>query len=258
MRRMKSRLPTEHTNTILLVPLGDRINTDKTLPDGFCELLRLYCGAFYDGMEVAMLSKPLSLHNCRSRESRQGAETHRQYLIGDIFQLMGSHREVLGHRRAFCVVGFTMEDIYPGEEWNFVFGQARPMERVGVFSFARHDPCFYGEMAPGPQTSATLLWRAMQTMTHEIGHIFGMEHCVYYKCLMNGSNHALEAASRPSVLCPVCLQKLYHAIRFDPHKRYVGLVDALGAIAGRLKRDTVEGSIQRAREWLTRRLAHWE
>ena len=24
-----------------------------------------------------------------------------------------------------------MEDIYPGEEWNYVFGQAKPMERVG-------------------------------------------------------------------------------------------------------------------------------
>ena len=54
---------------------------------------------------------------------------HEQYLIADLFDAL--HSETRSHRKAYCRLGITMEDIYPGEEWNYVFGQAKPMERVG-------------------------------------------------------------------------------------------------------------------------------
>lgn len=34
-------------------------------------------------------------------------------------------------------------DLYPGEGWNFAFGAACPINKIGVFSFARHDNRFY-------------------------------------------------------------------------------------------------------------------
>jgi archaemetzincin len=34
-----------------------------------------------------------------------------------------------------------------------------------------------------------------------------------------GSNHQVEADSRPLHLCPACLRKLYSAIGFDPAAR---------------------------------------
>ena len=34
-------------------------------------------------------------------------------------------------------------------------------------------------------------------MTHEIGHMFGIKHCVHFNCLMNGSNHEEENDSKP-------------------------------------------------------------
>ena len=37
---------------------------------------------------------------------------------------------------------------------------------------------------------------------------------------MNGANNLDEADSTPMHLCPVCLRKLHHAIRFDPAARY--------------------------------------
>mgnify|MGYP000107882883 CR=1 FL=1 len=44
----------------------------------------------------------------------------------------------------------TMTDLYPSEDWNFVFGQASLRNRVGAYSFARYDPAFYGkERGPG-------------------------------------------------------------------------------------------------------------
>ena len=50
--------------------------------------------------------------------------------------------------------------------------------------------------------------------------MFGMRHCIYFDCLMNGSNHDEEAASKPLQLCPVCIRKLQSNIQFDILERY--------------------------------------
>lgn len=38
---------------------------------------------------------------------------------------------------AYCVMGITLKDIYPGPNWNYVYGWATYKARVGIFSFAR-------------------------------------------------------------------------------------------------------------------------
>ncbi|XP_038633279.1 arylsulfatase G-like isoform X5 [Scyliorhinus canicula] len=58
------------------------------------------------------------------------------------------------------------------------------------------------------------------TLTHEIGHIFGMHHCQWLQCVMQGSNHLEESDRRPIDLCPICLRKLQCAINFDIKERY--------------------------------------
>ncbi len=40
---------------------------------------------------------------------------------------------------AYCVMGITLNDIYPGDNWNFVYGWAKYKARVGIFSFLRWD-----------------------------------------------------------------------------------------------------------------------
>src|SRR5262245_27489536 len=40
---------------------------------------------------------------------------------------------------AFVFVALATVDLYPEESWNFVFGQARPDRRVGVWSLVRFD-----------------------------------------------------------------------------------------------------------------------
>ena len=52
----------------------------------------------------------------------------RQLLTTGILDLL--HRRLPGD--ALCVVGVTMEDLYPDPSWNFVFGQASLTDRVGV------------------------------------------------------------------------------------------------------------------------------
>ena len=50
---------------------------------------------------------------------------------------------------------------------------------------------------------------------HELNHMLGMGHCVYYACNMNGWNHLAELAEHPMHLCPIDLYKLKHAMAID-------------------------------------------
>ena len=51
-------------------------------------------------------------------------------------------------------------------------------------------------------------YRSMKTACHELCHVFGMTHCPYFECLMNGSNLLNEADQKPFLLCPICERKL--------------------------------------------------
>ncbi|MDP2653439.1 MAG: archaemetzincin [Candidatus Omnitrophota bacterium] len=124
---------------------------------------------------------------------------------------------------AFCFIAFTSSDLWPGEGWNFVFGQASLEGRVGVWSIYRN-----GDPRKGRAAYRQCLRRTLKTGTHEIGHMFGLYHCVYHECNMNGSNHRKESDRRPLWLCPVCLKKLAWSIGFDPAKRYQQLAEISG------------------------------
>lgn len=50
--------------------------------------------------------------------------------------------------------------------------------------------------------------------------MFGMQHCVHYHCVVNGSNSLAESDSQPLHLCPVCLRKLQSSVGFDVVRRY--------------------------------------
>ena len=141
----------------------------------------------------------------------------RQYHAGEIVARLKTRVP----RNAFCVVGVTMEDLYPRDSWNFVFGLASG--NTGVFSF-----CRYVEGASREE----VLYRSMKVMTHEIGHMFGLSHCIYYLCALNGSMHADEAASRPAHLCPVCLLKLHQSLHFNILERYQLLANLCDLVPG--------------------------
>jgi archaemetzincin len=117
---------------------------------------------------------------------------------------------------AYCLLAVTMYDLYPNDEWNFVFGMASLQDRVGIFSFARYSP-LEGELTDGDRQK--LMLRAFKILSHEAGHMFGIEHCTAYSCGMNGANHLDETDSHPLAFCPVCLRKLHSSIGFDVSER---------------------------------------
>ena len=126
---------------------------------------------------------------------------------------------------AFCLIAFTREDLWPGEGWNFVFGQASLPDRVGIWSVYRN-----GDPYESEETKKLCLLRTIKTGTHEIGHMFSMHHCIFFECNMNGSNHRRESDMRPLWLCPVCLRKLLWGLQ----KNSVGRAETLAEICDRL------------------------
>jgi len=140
-------------------------------------------------------------------------------------QILTTHvlDEVLKPQRptdALAYIAFTSSDLWPGEGWNFVFGQASLSERVGVWSIYRN-----GDPAKSPEAFQLCLTRTMKTASHELGHILGMPHCIAFHCNMNGSNNRAESDREPMHLCPVCLRKVCWNLQVEP-ERYLKELEA--------------------------------
>jgi len=116
---------------------------------------------------------------------------------------------------AVACIAFTTSDLWPGRGWNFVFGQASLRERVGVWSIHRN-----GDPDRSPAHFRLCLLRTLKTATHELGHMFSMQHCTLYECNMCGSNHRAESDRRPLACCPECVAKLWWVTAAEPVARY--------------------------------------
>jgi len=210
--RSRPTRPEKDRDRIYLLPLGD-------FPRGrspSLETLKEYAVRFFV-MDVAVLPQQPIGH--RVLTTRINPITrNRQILTGDVMAILKKELPP----DAFCLLAITMEDLYPGPSWNFVFGQASFRERVGVFSFARYAPVFCGGERAGDYQEV-LLRRTCKVLAHEMAHMFTLAHCVFFRCVLNGSNHLQESDARPLSLCPVCLRKLEFSIGFDVVIRYQGL-----------------------------------
>ena len=83
--------------------------------------------------------------------------------------------------------------------------------------------------SPGPAGLRSLrdtnLWlgRVCRTASHELGHCFGIDHCVFYACSMQGTSSIQEDARQPPYICPVDLAKLREATGVGEMERYEAL-----------------------------------
>jgi archaemetzincin len=201
--------PDATRRTIYLLPLGDF--PEDTSPA--LEESRTYAALFYQ-MEVRLLPAyyPHDLE-FSPRTNPHGGQ--RQVLTTDVMDFLKTRLPA----DAYCLLGITMVDLYPSPSWNYVFGEASTLGRVGVYSLARYDPAFSGDDRDARYRDI-ILQRSCKVLVHETAHMFGLPHCIYFDCVVNGSNHLRETDRQPQHLCPVCLRKLHHATGFDPVRRY--------------------------------------
>jgi archaemetzincin len=130
-------------------------------------------------------------------------------------------KEILGKRipaDALVYVGITNEDLWVGK-LNYLFGLGSFKDPTAVLSLCRFFPEFSrNERVAGDDVQA--LRRAMKILNHETSHVFGLRHCIFYHCSMNGCNSLSELDAAPIFLCPVCHRKLRGLLGWDAGKRY--------------------------------------
>jgi archaemetzincin len=196
------------TGPICVQPIDDVL-----VHGGACiEHLIDFAGAFFV-REIEVL--PALVLPSRSIRSRLDLETGQvQFFAGDILMELAARRRP----GALCSLGLTAHDIYPDVFVRFAFGEASPIHRVALCSMARYRPPFREESA-GPMPGL-MFRRCLRVLCHEVCHMLGMSHCVYARCLMNGSVDVPESDRRPLHLCPVDLRKLQWALGFNVVERY--------------------------------------
>jgi archaemetzincin len=204
--------PTRLRTTIYIQPLGTFGKNDRRLIESTADLLgRLY------NVPVKALD-PLALDLIPEKARRKSPLTGREQLLTSFIL-----DDLLPPRRpadAVALLALTTSDLWPGEDWNFVFGQASLTERVGVWSSAR-----YGDPNAGDAAYRQCLLRMLKVATHETGHMFGIAHCTAYECGMNGSNSLRETDRGPLAFCPECSAKIWWACGAKPEKWYAGLTE---------------------------------
>jgi archaemetzincin len=100
---------------------------------------------------------------------------------------------------AVRLLGVTERDLFV-PVLTFVYGQAQLEGTVAVVSLARLRPEFHG-LAPD---SPTLERRAAVEAVHELGHTFGLVHCLDRRCPMSLSIDLTDLDHKTAEPCPAC------------------------------------------------------
>lgn len=208
----KPVLPNKSRQTIYIMLLGDFDEKARQIVAQTAEFIRVYYGLPVKwASPVALAAIPASAQ--RVHPTTKDKQILTRYVLEEVLKPAVP-------RDAFCLIAFTASDLWPGQGWNFVFGEASLDDRVGVWSIYRN-----GNPNASQEEYKLCLLRTIKTGTHEIGHMFSLLHCIFYECNMNGSNYRKEADARPLYLCPVCLRKLQWGLKFDLKLRFQNLTE---------------------------------
>ena len=200
-RAQNPRRPTATRGALVLVPLGSFSPAEKRQ----LQELREFCALYF--ALPTRLEAPLPLEPLNVPARGENAKT--QFDADAILARLAPRLPA----DAVAYLAVTNRDLWSGD-LSFVFGLASLENRVGVYSLARY-------RAKGARDRE--LRRACQVLGHETGHMFGITHCVFYRCVMNGSNSLPDADGTPLDLCPACEAKLRWNIGYEGAQREAAL-----------------------------------
>jgi len=105
------------------------------------------------------------------------------------------------------VLGVADVDLY-AEGLVFVFGQAELGGSCAVISLARLRQSYYSL----PENRSLFLKRVLKEAVHELGHVFGLQHCPDPECVMFFSNSLMDTDTKQATFCARC-RKLLEGLR---------------------------------------------
>ena len=177
-----------------------------------------------DAQEGSRKGQRSTSHRIKCRYNSQ--TNHTQLRISSLLATLKQYIP----KDAFFAVALTTYDLYDEAPDLFVAGMAS-IDRVAVFSFFRYNPTlsfskeFWYEIHQTKQVDQEvkqkmILKHSCKLVVHEIAHLLGVDHCIYYECCMNGSGHLTEDFRQPMFLCPVDLHKLKTLCGYNVIDRY--------------------------------------
>jgi len=84
--------------------------------------------------------------------------------------------------------------------FTFVFGEAQLNGPTALVSTHRLHNRFYGL----PENNELMTERLVKEAIHELGHTFGLVHCLTPKCVMNSSTYVENIDQKTAEFCPPC------------------------------------------------------
>ncbi|WNM18174.1 archaemetzincin [Flavobacterium capsici] len=208
--KCKKATPNAFKKTIYLTQIGefDELQTKQI------NLLKEYLSIFFQ-LDTKSYSS-IATTSIPDHAKRIGQEGQEQLLTRYILDT------VLMDKKSFdavALMAISEKDLYPSPDWNYVFGQASYEKHVAVSSIYR-----FQDEALSESNFKLSLTRLLKVSSHEIGHMFGLNHCIDADCVMNGSNNMPETDRNSSRLCSKCQKKLHYNLKYDNLKRLKELI----------------------------------
>ena len=181
--------------SIYLHPLGDISDAPSF------EILAECISAFYGlpvhkGMTISLPdSSQVNQRKCHGYGKQYDADALLNYIDNFFLRIDNSADSP-------CIrMAYTMVDLYRSE-LNFLYGLATIGKGRGLLSFIR-----YKDYLDADDISH-FTYRCCKLLAHELGHCFGLMHCIWGHCIMCGINTLEEEDSQPLALCPLDIVKL--------------------------------------------------
>ncbi len=207
-------LPTDARRTIYIRPLGKFRADERKIIGETAEFMTAFFGLPIKVLGERDFAWPLALENYRIHDTEGTRQIRTGYVLYELLE-----PELPAD--AAALIAFTSEDLYPDDSMNFVFGQASLEKRVGVWSLSRLRD----------KNPLRFIERTLKVGIHETGHMFSLQHCTKYYCVMSGSNQIIERDGQPLDACPECTAKICWMTDLDPVERFRRL-SAVARLAG--------------------------
>jgi archaemetzincin len=202
--------PTSGRSVIYLLPIGDF----TPLQERAMQLTQHYLEIFFQ--QKTVLLKAVSDQTIPASAMRQREEDNIQLLAPYVLDSLLNNKTPAD---GIALMGISAKDLYPKESWNYVFGLASYVKRIGVSSIYRLQ-----NKQLDTVNFKLCLSRLMNVFSHEIGHMMAFNHCTAARCVMNGSNTLRETDQSPNRLCTECQKKLFWNFRYDNKQRLQQLI----------------------------------